>query len=430
MARRSTHLPFRIFYSTTYTALWLLVLIILAITPASIIYTSIADSAYQYTFIVGGVYVLTALIAVFIYSSRLYTNRTVLAAVGKSYIPVEEGELGRNVRKIIAQALERSALIAWEGRPRDLSKEITHGVDDDAFAQEKDNLMETRGEKMTLVGKVVQFDPVSPPWGHIEHPGWSSPSQLDTLTSPHIFFMTVVQELPNLIEARAVSLAPTAATAELDETTAALDAQTIALLQRPPLAGLRDYLGYLDSLDLIYIPDNGDDFLLLYEQARFSPEPLSEASFQRLMAAFADLLSGMTQFTEDANGKSKDSKRPMTATSTSTAVSDRSTTSITSSGSAIRHRSTASRLPSVYAIALQEPDRTPTPTGRFQDAARASTNLSRQNSLNSVLRPDRDSAHSLRSYSSSSLRSAQSVIRLTPSPGPGQLPYEWVGNGG
>lgn len=66
---------------------------------------------------IGGTYVLTALIAIFIYSSRLYTNRSVLAGVGKAYIPVEDGEVGRNVRKMIVSQLERSAIIAWEARP-------------------------------------------------------------------------------------------------------------------------------------------------------------------------------------------------------------------------------------------------------------------------------------------------------------------------
>lgn len=90
---------------------------------------------------IGGVYVLTALLAIFIYTSRLYTNRTVLAAVGKSWIPVEDGEVGRSIRKMIVKALERSALIAWEGRPRDLTKDNSHKTEDEVIWHEGDGLM-------------------------------------------------------------------------------------------------------------------------------------------------------------------------------------------------------------------------------------------------------------------------------------------------
>src|ERR1700761_1641294 len=80
---------FRIFYSTTYTTLYILVLAILAITPVSMIWAAIQNSAYQYIIMIGGTYVLTAIIAIFIYASRLYTNRSVMVGVGKAYIPVE-----------------------------------------------------------------------------------------------------------------------------------------------------------------------------------------------------------------------------------------------------------------------------------------------------------------------------------------------------
>lgn len=427
--RRTKHLPFRIFYSTTYTSLWFVVLVVLAITPASLIYTAIEAAAYQYVFITGGVYVLTVAFAIFIYSSRLYTNRTVLAAVGKSWIPVEEGEVGRNVRKIIAQALERSAMIAWEGRPRDLAKESAHKDDEDVFAEEKDTLMAAKGggEVVHLVGRVIKVNPSSPPWGHVEHAGWSSPSKLDTATAPHVYYVTVTRELPNLVEARAVSLAPLALEQNpMDpETGTLVDAQTVAALQRPPPAGLREYLGYLDSLDLITIPDNGDDFLALYEEARFSPDPLTETKFQLLMAAFADLLSGMNKLPRQANGKLLGGLNEKVASkAASIAASEISVTSISSNESAIRHRSAASRLPSIYAIALQEPLRSPTPMGRSQTSTRMSSRLHRQSSMVSARRPDQVSLRSTRSGSSSSLQSAQSVIRLTPSPGPDQLPYE------
>ncbi|KAJ9632156.1 hypothetical protein H2203_000559 [Taxawa tesnikishii (nom. ined.)] len=207
---------FRIFYSTTYTSLFVVVLCLLAITPAALIFTAVQASAWQYPFMIGGTYVLTALLSLFIYTSRLFTNRTVLAAVGKSWIPVEEGEVGHHVRKMIANALQRSATVAWEGRPRDLSTEAEEVAEAAEKEQEKEDHEKSthlfrhgrRHEDQYLVGSIIQVDPQAPPWGHVHHPGWSSPSKFDTQLTPHIYFTTVIRELPNLIEAKAVSLAP------------------------------------------------------------------------------------------------------------------------------------------------------------------------------------------------------------------------------
>ena len=80
-----------IFYSTTYTTIYVICICFLAITPISMMWQAIENLALQYVIMIGGTYVLTASIAIFIFASRLFTNRTVMAGMGKAYIPVEPG---------------------------------------------------------------------------------------------------------------------------------------------------------------------------------------------------------------------------------------------------------------------------------------------------------------------------------------------------
>lgn len=292
LAMARFHVPFfRIFYSTTYTSLYIVQLILLAITPASLIYTAIEAGALQYIFIIGGVYILTAFLVVFLYSSRLYTNRTVLAAVGKNWIPIEEGEVSRSVRKLVKSQLERSALVALECRPRNLVEDgvllrmgqgvhLNGSVTTDPSATPEDR----------MIGRLVKVDPQYPPWGLVQQLGWSSPNPQETSLSPQIDFAQIIDELPNLLEARAVSLG--------GEPRAMQDAvRPIDKVQKVPVVGIRDYLEYLDSSGRILIPDCAQDFIERYEHARFCGRPLREADFITLTAVFAELLSGMQSST-------------------------------------------------------------------------------------------------------------------------------------
>lgn len=322
---------FRIFYSTTYTTLYTIEILLLAITPATLIFTAIEAKAYQYIFVIGGVYVLTALLAIFIYSSRLYTNRTILAGVGKPYLPIEKGEVGKGVRRMIVAALERSGIVAWESRPRDLKGEILRGEEMGFLPVEGDGARE-RYDDLT-VGRVIVVDPQSPPWGRVKHPGWSSPSASDEHGMPDLHFATVIAELPNLVEAKAVSLAPIdpTLTPQEIETSPSVDPVALELLQRPANTSMRDYLAQLSTLGLINPTSTGQTFLRLYEAARFSGRPLSESQFKALMAAFADLLAGMTAID------------PAILDEIQAQADARSRSNATSERSAIRHSLSASR---------------------------------------------------------------------------------------
>ncbi|KAK3623328.1 hypothetical protein LTR22_024439 [Elasticomyces elasticus] len=266
---------FRIFYSTTYTLLYIFTLCMIAITPTTLIYTAIEARAFQYLFMIGGVYFLLAIITIFIYSSRLYTNRTVLAAVGKAYLPIEDGEVGKSIRKMIVKQLERSAIVAWESRPRDLFGEILDAEKEGVLPPETGSI----GRNDYTVGRIIQVGPVRPPWRIVRHPGWSSPSQREDNGYPDVQFANVIAELPNLVEARAVSLAP--ADPALGNNRMA-DPAVIDLLKRLPTMGL------------VNPPELAPMFLRQYEYARFCGRPCTEDEFSDLMATFAELLAGMT----------------------------------------------------------------------------------------------------------------------------------------
>jgi hypothetical protein len=282
---------FRIFYSTTYTGLYILTLALLAITPVAMIWGAIQNSAYQYIIVIGGTYVLTAIIAIFVYASRLYTNRSVMVGVGKAYIPVEDGEVGRSVRKMIVGQLERSAMVAWESRPRDLLGEILMAEESGVLPPETGSV----GRNDYTVGREIPIDPSYPPWGDVKHAGWSGPGQNQDGDVPDLHFANVIAELPNLVEAQAVSLAPPSLGLSGPGGVPMADPVVADVLRRPATMGMREYLTQLSYLQLINPPEAGQNFLLQYERARFGGLPATEAEFKALMTYFADLLSGMAE---------------------------------------------------------------------------------------------------------------------------------------
>ncbi|RMX99998.1 hypothetical protein D0868_09244 [Hortaea werneckii] len=272
---------FRIFYSTTYTILYIIALCLLAITPTSIIFTAVDSKAYQYVFMVGGTYLLTAILAIFIYSSRLYTNRSTLAGVGKPYIPIEKGELGRkecdgDVGSEAARYQEE--IIAAEGAGVLRPVDKVYG-----------------GSDGYIVGRILEVDPSDPPWGRISHAGWLGPSWKEGDKHAAIQCADVIAELPHIIEARAVSLCPPdiLPTAEGEETIA--DPAVLDLLRRPATMGLREYLTQISYLGLCPSPETTQDFLNRYERARFCGQPVTEREFKEMMLVFSELLSGMNE---------------------------------------------------------------------------------------------------------------------------------------
>jgi len=324
---------FRIFYSTTYTTLFLLTLVMLAITPATLLWTAISSNAFQYVFMIGGVYVLTAILAIFIYSSRLYTNRSVLADVGKAYIPVEKGEVIRKVRRLVVGQLERSAVVAWEGRPRDVLGEVVEAEREGLLALEDEGGVGGSFDRDEwTVGTVISIDPARPPWGEVQHPGWTAPAMARGEVLGNLNFEPVITEMANLIEARAVSLAPLEQTTEDDVFGVAEqplpDSAIVDVLRRQPTMGLREYLTQLSYLGLINPPAIGQDFLSRYETARFSGKPSSEADFNDLMTSFSQLLEGMTELSPEIIAEIRAQTGPETDSETTSLAPSEATGSV------------------------------------------------------------------------------------------------------
>lgn len=239
---------------------------------------------------IGAAYLLTAIIAIIIYASRVYTTRTVIAGVGKPYVPIEPEELGKKVRKMVVAQLERSAIVVWESRPRDLYGEILQAEQRGFLPAETESV----GRHDYTVGREIPLDPADPPWGDVQHLGWSSPAHHDGNDLPNVQYAPVIAELPNLIEAKAVSLTPPDPNADAADANPMVDAVVADVLRRPENMGMREYLTQLSYLGLINPPSAGQTFLRRYEYARFGGLPINNAEFKSLMSAFADLLSGMT----------------------------------------------------------------------------------------------------------------------------------------
>ena len=254
--------------SSSFFFFSLICLGLICLTPADAIYQCWVTRRLTNIFFIAGAYVLTFVLAFLIYATRLYTNRTALAGIPKVWIPVEEEDVTKSVRRLVVEGLARSAIIAYQACPRDTTGE------EDSFLNYKD----------------LAIDPKHPPWGSVEHPGWSSPESPDL---PNLPYRTVITELPNLIEAKAVSTAPAENTLP-DGMDPFPDTRVVEVLQRPASMGLRQYVGHLANLGVINSPGLEADFLALYERARFSSRPLHASEFRELMHLFAEILREIT----------------------------------------------------------------------------------------------------------------------------------------
>jgi hypothetical protein len=295
------HILFRWWYGGFFSFLNLLLLVGLVITPGDAIRQALDNDQLYNVFVIAGCYFVTVLFAFFIYFLRLYTNKTVLKAIPKTWIPIEKGEVNKKVRKMIVAQLNRSATIAWDSRPR-IPQELAAIVSDpgnkDAIAVSAEDELETkeahglfhRLQKTEENCQLVTISPPRPVWGEISHNGWSSPTSPDL---PSLQYTTVILELPHLIEAKAVSLAPVHPETNLP------DAQAVEVLQRPSTMGLRDYFGQLSSVGVLKEHSVATEFLFEYEYARFSGRPLSEQQFRGLMGHFAELLRNMDTLSPD-----------------------------------------------------------------------------------------------------------------------------------
>ena len=374
------------------------------------------------------------MIAVFVYAGRLYATRSALAAIPKEVNWSEEqGRVGREIRK----GLATSATISYESHPRDLRDEkAARGV------RKKTRLGRTAGGRQSL-DSVTSFKPV---WGIISHPGWSSPCSSDL---PNLHFEPVILELSHLIEAKAVSLAPSDPLSSYEpdlnlnqeELEAPVpDPVAVELLQRPSSMGLRDYLAQLADLGMLDLEPLASDFLTRYEHARYSGEELYEDEFRALMGVFAEILRDMrpldvaivdevrTEMEEDMSNESGsvDEAGSRDAESINTTETVQRTpqpedyaASSSSSSASFSSSSNGSRSGSQGTIHIppSRPAAMRIPSSRSRHSAKSRS--LHQPSLTSLRRVRTDTSSS--GYSVGSR--AGSVIRLKEARGPLDLPY-------
>lgn len=290
-----TSLVFKIIYNFLYYFLYLVTLVLVLVTPFDLIKQAVDHGEDINILVIALSYLVTILVVVFIYATRLYLNRSVLAAIPREYLPAEKGEVPRDVRAMIGESLSRSAALAFEARPRlpAAAKPIT----DEPVAEDNDKRQTwisrfRRGEKdeefQDFGGVGIEIPQHRPVWGEIEHPAWAPPTSHDM---PSLHYETVISELPHLIEAKALTLAPPDPYSESDPPS--LDPSAVALLQRAEGTGLREYLVDLTDLAVLAPLPTTAAFLATYERARFSPHPLTNAEFRTLMRLFADVLRNM-----------------------------------------------------------------------------------------------------------------------------------------
>ncbi|KAK1772365.1 hypothetical protein QBC33DRAFT_521004 [Phialemonium atrogriseum] len=293
----SASLASRIIYRSLYFFLNLILVLLLLLIPADVIRKSIIHSEFYNILVITLCYLVTILIVAFIYATRLYINRSVLSSIPKTWVPVEKGDVNKHVRKIIVAGLSRSAAIAYAARPRVplvFSEQNSECGDEGVKStQLQDEEKSQRIFKLKKTATVedemgISLPPHKPVWGEIEHPGWASPTSPDL---PNLQYESVVMELPNLIEAKALTLAPSYRELQNDQPTLDLDAAS--LLQRPESMGLRDYLTHLAELHVLETTQIVPDFITKYEFARFSNQPISNTCFRDLMHLFAEVLRSM-----------------------------------------------------------------------------------------------------------------------------------------
>ena len=269
---------FRIFYNALFMILSIALFLLTVVTPLDIIIQSLRSKRVGNIFAIASVYIVTLLLAFLVYLTRLYTNRSVLGGIPRPWVPVEKPDVPKSVRRLVVEGLTRSAVIAQQARPRDRTDEDNDGLDP----------------------RLVIPADAKPPWGDISHPGWTAPECPDL---PDQEFETVIKELPHLLEAKAVSLAPPDPRVMHFEYAGSSrgavenipDERIVDILQRPRSMCLRGYLNHLARLDMIHDPKIATSFLRLFERARYSERPLTESEFRSLTGMFAELLRGMRE---------------------------------------------------------------------------------------------------------------------------------------
>ncbi|CAF9932129.1 MAG: hypothetical protein GOMPHAMPRED_006499 [Gomphillus americanus] len=272
---RKRQFLFRLFYSTSFSILLVIEILLLLISPGDFIYQSFAAGRRLSIIAVAIVYVAVLLISAFIIATRFYTAHTQLTAIPKSHVPIRKDDLSKSLRKLIDSELSRSASIAYHAHPRSTDEEEIQAL-----------VQEHSSSKTRMIGWPLDH---MKSWLEIRHPGWSSPCAID-LTE--LQFEPVLLEFPHLLEAKAVSL--------VSPENVTTNSWAIELLQRCVSMSLRDYFGRLEELRMLDVTSLISEFIKDYERSRFSSIPISEKDFRRMLESFTAIIQGLRPPSDEA----------------------------------------------------------------------------------------------------------------------------------
>ncbi|PHH87099.1 hypothetical protein CDD83_9322 [Cordyceps sp. RAO-2017] len=203
---QSRRVLFRVVYGCIYLLLYVLLVGLLFVTPGDAIARSLHNDQNYNVWIVAVSFVVTVVVVCLVYMVRLWVTKTALGSIPKSWVPIEKGDVKDSVYKMIAAGLDRSAIIAYESQPRVemMEREKGGGGGGGAAPRSRPGGLSTAEMASQELG--ITLPPPHAIWGDIEHNGWASPQSPDV---PDLHYDTVLSELPNLIEGKALTLAPT-----------------------------------------------------------------------------------------------------------------------------------------------------------------------------------------------------------------------------
>lgn len=385
---RTRDLLFRIFYSTSFTIVFLVLIAMICIAPADKLYESYKRRRIVDIIIIAAAWVLTGLVAAFLYGTRLYTNRAIIRDIPKTFLPIEREDLpGRNAHRAIQETFARSAVIAYQAKPRAKRIEVElEGAGERMLAVSKQMKMHHHQHNFTLREQAL----LAPKWDVVAHPGWQSPASTEM---PGLEYHKVADELIDLVEAKAVSLAPrdplATPTAESDDEDGnplprTPDPRFVELLARPAGIGMRGYLAQLAELGVLPDSDLTDDFLSAYEHSRYSGKPLSEHEFQNLMRLFAELLRCMQPMeadlldfgSDDEDDRRSSGKGKAVAANGTIANGHPRTPKATASSSSSQKSEYASSV-LVHSALMDQPDSTSEANNTYSSPTNSTTSLPR-----------------------------------------------------
>jgi len=433
----SAHTVFRFIYNAFYTVFYVLLVALLVVTPCDVIYRAWRNNQIYNIWIVAVCYLMTLLIVSFIYATRLYINKTALASIPKQWIPIEKGDLHPVVHRLIKYGLDRSAAVAYDARPRIRQPPLEAAVTDESRGTDtrisQDGDIEKRStsryffrlRRSATVEEEedtrVVLPPHEPVSNEVEQLGWGSPISPDLAD---IQYSTVFLEFPNLIEAKALTLAPPMPQTEPDVAEGnppMLDPDVVALLHRPLSMSLRDYVGHLSSLRVLKFTPTVSEFLTCYEAARFSTRPISNADFRHLMHLFAEVLRSMRPLNPDhLDDSSSSSYFTSSGSYSSSDASLRPQTSSSSGSSRVTiPRRTLARTPSVATGDAAFRTAPTTPKSMWPDSDSASRAASLVSSLDSFAQTRLPYPHSGTGSVRSGVSGTGSVVRFEDAEGSG-----------